>query len=493
MPRLAASTLASCADGIPVPAYDRGRVTAGVVHLGVGGFHRSHQAVYHDDLLASGGSLDWGICGVGVLESDRALHDALVAQDCLYTLVVKHADGTIEPRVIGSLVEHLLAPDDPDAVIERLAAATTRVVSMTITEGGYNVDDVTGRFDADAPSVVRDLAEPTAPVSAFGLVVEALRRRRERGLAPFTVLSCDNLTNNGHIARTAFGTFARLADPELGAWVEREVRFPSSVVDRITPATTDLDRAALHDLLGVEDRVPVVCEPFRQWVIEDVGPGALPPHADVRVVPDVVPHELMKLRLLNAGHQALAHLGRLCGLRFVHEAALDPDLARFLEAFLDEEAMPTLSGVPDDELASFRGSLVDRFANRSIADTLERLATDASDRIPKFLLPLVRERLAAGADVSRSAAIVAGWARCAAGADEVGSAIATRDRRAPSLRARAQRRLEDPGAFIADREIFGDLAEDEAFAAPYRRALAELDSVGARATVAALGSQQVRS
>ncbi|MCW3041376.1 MAG: Mannitol 2-dehydrogenase, partial [Solirubrobacterales bacterium] len=299
MPLLSSVSLAACARRVPGPDYDRRAVRVGMVHLGVGGFHRSHQAVYHDELLRQG-ELDWGICGVGVLPGDRWMRDALQAQDGLYTLLVKHPDGTIEPRIVGALVERLLAPEDPDGVIERLAAPATRVVSMTITEGGYNVDEATGAFVASHPGVLHDLSHPEAPRTVFGLVVEALRRRRERGVPPPIVLSCDNLVDNGGVARHAFGAFAGLRDPELGAWVQDAVPFPSSVVDRITPATAEADRAWLAQTHGIEDRVPVVCEPFTQWVLEDPGGSTRPPWeaAGAVVLGDVRPHELMKLRLL---------------------------------------------------------------------------------------------------------------------------------------------------------------------------------------------------
>ncbi len=490
MPALTERTLALLDDRFEVPAYGRREVTTGMVHIGVGNFHRAHQAAYHDRLLGEGGPLEWGICGVGVLPADRRMEQALLAQDGLYTLVVKHPNGLIEPRVVGSIVEYLFAPHDPEAVIEKLAAAATRVVSLTITEGGYGVDDVTGGFDATRPDVAHDLSRPGAesPRTAFGLVVEALRRRRNRGLEPFVVMSCDNLEGNGDVARTAFGTFARLLDPALGDWIHEEVAFPNSVVDRITPTTTDPDRLALRELFGIEDRVPVVCEPFTQWVLEGSRAEVLPPYADVgvRLVDDVRPYELMKLRLLNGGHQALAYFGRLCGYRFVHEAARDEYLGAFLAAYLDHEAMPTLSGVPAAELAAFRAALPERLGNRAIGDTLNRLAVDASDRIPKFLLPVVRERLARGEDVTRAAAIIASWARFAEGVDERGDAITLVDRRRDSLIARARRRRDDPDAFVSDPAVFGDLVEHEAFVAPYRAALASLDERGARATVASL-------
>ena len=252
---LNARTLKYWSDRLALPAYDRNLVTPGVVHFGVGGFHRAHQAMYHDRLMNEGTALDWGICGVGVMAADQLMKQVLDAQDGLYTLVLKHSDGTYEPRVIGSIVEYLFAPADPEAVIEKMAAEPTRIVSLTITEGGYNISDVTGEFDATNPDVIHDLEPDAVPQTTFGLITEALRRRRERGLGPFTVMSCDNLQDNGYLTKRVFTAFARLRDPELGDWVDREVCFPSSMVDRITPVTTDADRAEVRDRGPVAGRL----------------------------------------------------------------------------------------------------------------------------------------------------------------------------------------------------------------------------------------------
>ncbi|MGY1620826.1 mannitol dehydrogenase family protein [Geodermatophilus sp. SYSU D00965] len=488
MPPLNAGSLPTLAGTLPVPTYDRSRVRPGIVHLGVGAFHRSHQAVYVDRLLQQGGAEDWGICGVGVLPSDRGMAEVMAAQDCLYTLVVKNADGSYEPQVIGSIVEYLLAPDDPDAVVEKMAAETTRIVSLTVTEGGYNISAVTGEFDATAPDVVGDLRPGAALRTTFGLVTEALVRRRERGLAPFTVVSCDNIQHNGDVARRTFGAFAALRDPDLGAWVEREVPFPNSMVDRITPATTDEDRAEVARRFGIEDRWPVVCEPFTQWVLEDRFGLGRPPLEDagVQVVADVDPYERMKLRLLNAGHQGLAYLGRLAGYELVHDAAQDPLFQRFLLGYMEEEATPTLRPVPGIDLDHYRRDLIARFSNPHIRDTLARLAFDGSERLPKWLLPVVRENLASGGEIRRSATVVAGWARYSEGVDEQGRPIEVADRRRDSLRARAVRQREDPLAFVADRDLFGDLVDDERFTAAYLAALTSLHERGARATLEAV-------
>ena len=494
MQSLNAGSLSSLAGSLPVPSYDRSRLRTGIVHLGVGAFHRSHQAMYLDRLLEQGQGQDWAICGVGVLPSDRRMAEVMAAQDCLYTLVVKHADGTLEPRVVGSVVEYLLAPDDPDAVVERMAAETTRIVSLTVTEGGYNTDPVTGRFDATDPGVVHDLQPGAAPATAFGLVTEALVRRRDRGLAPFTVVSCDNIQHNGDVARRSFAAFAALRDPELGAWVEREVPFPNSMVDRITPATTDEDREEVARRFGVEDRWPVVCEPFTQWVLEDRFGLGRPPleEAGVQVVDDVEPYEMMKLRLLNAGHQALAYLGRLAGYRLVHDAAQDPLFQRLLLGYMTHEATPTLRPVPGIDLDAYRRELVARFSNPHIRGTLARLAFDGSERLTKWLLPVVRDNLAAGGEVRRSAAVVAGWARYSEGVDEQGEPIEIADRRRDTLMATARRQREDPLAFVADRELFGDLVDDERFTRPYLAALDSLHRRGARVTLEALVAEEAR-
>jgi mannitol 2-dehydrogenase len=303
--QLKTTTLGALGNEVGGPQYDRTAVRAGIVHFGVGGFHRAHEAMYVDKLMRQGKALDWGICGVGVMPFDLKMRDAMVSQDCLYTLVEKDASGGWQPKIIGSIVEYLYAPDNPDAVIEKMADPATRVVSLTVTEGGYNFHPVTGKFDESNPAVQADLEPGAKPTTTFGLITEALVRRRERGIEPFTIMSCDNIQGNGHMAQEVFSAFARLRDPELGDWVESNVRFPNSMVDRITPVTTDEDRAQISERFGVEDAWPVVCEPFTQWALEDNFSLGRPTFEDVgvQVVYDVEPYELMKHRLLNASHQ----------------------------------------------------------------------------------------------------------------------------------------------------------------------------------------------
>ncbi|MFD2090925.1 mannitol dehydrogenase family protein [Blastococcus deserti] len=486
MTPLTAATLQSLDPRVATPSYDRSAVRTGIVHLGVGGFHRSHQAMYLDRLMEAGRASEWGICGVGVLPADRLMAEVMAAQDRLFTLLVRHPDGSLDARVVGSIVEYLFAPDDPEAVVEKMADPATRVVSLTVTEGGYNASAVTGEFDGSNPGVVNDLQPGAALRTSFGLVVEALVRRRDRGVPPFTVVSCDNIPGNGDLARNSYAAFAALRNPELGAWVRAAVPFPNSMVDRITPATTDADRVELAARFGVEDRWPVVCEPWTQWVLEDSFSCGRPPleEAGVQLVEDVVPYELMKLRLVNAGHQVLAQPGRLAGLTYVHEACGDPLFRRLLEGYLDQEGGPTLAPVPGIDLERYKADTVGRFASPAIADTLDRIRADASDRIPQFLLPVLRANLAAGREIRRSVAVLAAWARSAEGVDDDGRPIELIDSRAETLTARA--RSGDPLAFVADREIFGDLVDDERFVSAYLETLAALRTRGVRATLESL-------
>ena len=483
MPRLSTRTLGDLPAGTATPAYDRSSLVTGIVHVGVGAFHRAHQAMYVDRLLQAGAAQEWAICGVGLLPGDARTRDALREQDGLYTLTLKHTDGSVERRVIGAISEYLYAPDDPEAVVAKLAAPTTRILSLTITEGGYNLDPATGEFDLADAAVTADLARTGGWTTVFGLVVEALARRRERGVPPFTVMCCDNIENNGEVAKESFCAFADARDPDLGAWVRETVRFPSSMVDRITPATAAADLAEVADATGLTDEATVVAEPFTQWVLEDDFTLGRPAFEDVgvQVVHDVRPYELMKLRLLNASHQALCYFAYLSGYRYVHDAALDPAIAQLLAQYMEREGTPTLEPVPGVDLAEYRTTLIQRFSNPALGDTVARLCAYSSDRIPKWLLPVVRENLAAGGEVERSAAVVASWARYAEGVDEDGRPIDIVDQLADTLNALAQNN--DTDDFITNRALFGDLAEDDRFRTAYRWTLNSLHTRGARATL----------
>jgi mannitol 2-dehydrogenase len=486
MTSLTQQNLPTIASRVPVPEYDRSVVHAGIVHFGVGAFHRSHQAMFIDRLLQAGTGKDWGICGVGVLPSDSVMRDVMAAQDNLYTLVLKHPDGSLEPRIIGSIVDYLFAPDDPAAVIAKLADPATRIVSLTVTEGGYSVNDATGEFDASAASIQADLVDGAVPATVFGLITEALRIRRAAGTAPFTVMSCDNIQGNGHVARVALTSFASLKDAELGEWIASNVSFPNSMVDRITPATTDQDRADVQANFDVTDEWPVVSESFEQWVLEDDFTLGRPPYetVGVQIVEDVEPYELMKLRLLNAAHQAMSYLGVLAGFTYVHDVCQDPDFSAFLLGYMTDEATPTLKPVPGIDLDAYRKQLLTRFSSAAVRDTLARQVVDGSDRIPKFLLPVIAAQLQSGGQISHSALVLAGWARFLEGLTDTGAPIEITDKRLTELQDAVVRDAVEPGAFLQLASVFGDLGQNERLVSEYVTARARLGADGAAVAVA---------
>lgn len=467
------------------PTYDRSQVTVGIMHLGVGGFHRAHMAMTLNRLMNQGEAMDWGICGVGLLPHDKKIADILQSQDCLYTLTLKHPDGRREAAVIGSIVEFLFAPEHKEEVLAKMSSPEVRIVSLTITEGGYNFDRVTGEFDFTNPAVAADLEAGAVLATAFGIITEALRRRREAGIAPFTVLSCDNIQANGDMAKNMFTAFARAKDAELGAWIEENVAFPNSMVDRITPVTAPEDIEEAQERSGLEDGWPVVAEPFFQWVIEDHFTAGRPPFedAEVQMVEDVMPYELMKLRLLNSSHQGLCYFGYLSGYRFAHEALADPLISRFLLRYMNEEATPTLLPVPGIDLMGYKNQLIERFSNPEVRDTLARLCAESSDRIPKWLVPVIREEIAQDGPVKLSAAIVASWARYAEGVDEEGNEINVVDNVREQVMQTAAGQRENVLAFIENKDLFGDLAQNERFATAYAEALTLIIEKGAHAAL----------
>jgi len=490
MVSLSASRLTSLPPSVETPDYDPSRISSGIVHFGVGSFHRSHEAMYIDRIL-NAGSLEWGICGVGILPSDRSMRDALRSQDNLYTLVTTSPEGTSAARVIASIVEYLYAPDDPDAVLAKLTEPQIKIVSLTITEGGYSVNDATGQFDPQDERTLADLASDSAPTSVLGYVVEALRLRRDKGTPPFTVMSCDNIPANGHVARSAVLGFAELKDPGLARWIADEVAFPSSMVDRITPVTTDETRAGVAADFGIEDLWPVRSESFEQWVLEDRFCTDRPPleQVGVQLVADVGPYELMKLRLLNASHQVMSYLGILAGATYVHEVCTDPIFTEFLQDYMRAEAVPTLQPVPGIDLDSYSHQLIARFRSQAIRDTLARQVVDGSDRIPKFLLPVVKDQLAGERKVSRSALVLAAWSVFLEGRTEAGATIPTVDRRLPELRAAVAAERNSPGSFLDYSAVFGELGQSRTLRNEFIAARESLHAYGSRATIQALTAE----
>ena len=467
-----------------MPRYARGEFAHSIVHIGVGGFYRAHQAVYLDDLLHLPGQTQWGYCGVGLLAHDAAMRDAMRDQDCLYTVIERSAEGDVA-RVIGSLLEFLYAPDDPQAVLEKMAAAATRIVSLTITEGGYYINQGSGEFDALHPDIVHDLAHPHTPRCSFGYLAEALQLRRERGLAPFTVMSCDNLQNNGDVMRKMLLAFTALRDPGLSSWLDAHCAFPNSMVDRITPATTEVHRALVRDQFGLLDAWPVATEPFRQWVIEDNFPGGRPAWELVgaQMTLDVLPYEKMKLRLLNAGHQSLCYLGMLFGYEYAHQAMSDPGIRQLLGDMMEIEVTPLLPQVVGIDLDDYKRTLIERFSNPAIRDQLSRIGTEGSARIPKFVLPSIREQIERNGPIGLLSFTVACWFRYLNGVDEQGNAMPIIDPHAARLQQHALRGGVDPTTLLSLRDLFGDLSEQPRFTAEVTDALARLYRDGARAAL----------
>ncbi|MDR0886798.1 MAG: mannitol dehydrogenase family protein [Clostridiales Family XIII bacterium] len=477
-------------NSVTLPTYDRSKVTPGIVHIGVGGFHRAHQARYLDDLLNQGEAFDFGIVGVGLLPFDQKMKDALVSQDYLYTLLERDPFGNEKARVIGSIIDYIYAPENPTALIEKMASPEIKIVSLTITEGGYNFNQITGEFIADNPDIVHDLAHLDAPKTAFAFIYNALKLRKERGLKPFAVMSCDNVQDNGHMIKLAITSFAKLVSAQdsstadIADFIENEVSFPPTMVDRITPKTTDTDIAYLQKTYDIEDDYPVICEDFIQWVIKDDFSAGRPAyeHVGVEVVANVVPYELMKLRLLNASHQCLAHFGQLVGDTYVDEAASDPLFKDFLMLYMNEEATHSLDPLPID-LTAYKQSLLDRFTNIAIKDTLFRLSEDTSNRIPKMIVPVVNNQLAHGGSVKYSAAAIAAWAKYCELIDDNGNEIKMSDPNEAALKAAAAKQKTDKLAFIRQEIFFGNLAENEVFAAAYLEVLEDLYTIGARKTL----------
>lgn len=479
---LSERTLGVHSGRLRVPTYDRAALTPAVVHFSVGGFHRAHQLVYFDDLAEQGVS-DWGVIGVGL--HSPAMRDALRPQDHLYTVVERSSAGE-RARVIGSMIDYHFAPDSPERVLALLTDERIRLVTMTVTGNAYRIDALSGEFAPD-DAVRADLADPHHPRSLFGYIVEALDLRRRAGMRPFTVLSCDNMQQNGEAARAAVVGFAQLRDEVLARWIADTVAFPGSMVDRITPSTSEQDRDDIARRFGVADTWPVITERFSQWVMEDSFCNDRPPleRVGVQFVTDVGDHELMKTRLLNASHSALGHLGQLAGLTRVDEVMADPVLGRYVTRLMADEIAPLLPPPAGVDLAGYQRSLLQRFADPSIGDRLDRLCRRGSSKVPLYLLPSLRTALATGRPSRLLTLAVAGWCRYLQGTDLSGGALVVVDERSAELRRLARAGGTDPRPLLGVRSVFGDLGDDPAFVDAVALALRRLDRDGVRATLAA--------
>ncbi|HTH99696.1 MAG TPA: mannitol dehydrogenase family protein [Acidisoma sp.] len=458
----------------------------GIVHLGLGAFARAHLALYTEDT----GTRDWGILGVSLQRPDQ--RDHLAPQDFLYTALERRPEGN-QPRLVTCLTGVLVAPEDPQAVLAAMSAPTTRIVTLTITEKGYCHDPATGRINWSHPTVLHDLENPAAPKGAIGFMVEALRRRHAAGLAPFTVLCCDNLPANGRVVSGLVQEFAERSSPDLAAWIIAEGRFPCAMVDRIVPATTETDIAEVARLTGFDDAAPVVHEPFRQWVIENRFVGGERPAWDsvgAELVTEVEPFEHMKLRLLNGAHSALAYLGYLGGHETIAETMADPAFAGFVRRLWREEIVPVVPPPPGADLSAYVAALDARFRNPAIRHRTWQIAMDGSQKLPQRLLGTIRERLARDLPLPCLALVIAGWVRYVGGVDEHGAEIDVRDPLAEKLHAVQQAAPNAPGrvrAVLGLPEIFGsDLPGDDRFILAVTEAYAALMEQGARGAAAAL-------
>jgi fructuronate reductase len=469
---------------VSTPDYDLAAIKAGIVHLGIGAFHRAHMAAYVDSLLKD--NPGWAIIGASLRRPDT--RDALAPQDFLYTLAIRDASGT-SARIIGSVRDVIDANSRRAELIETMAHPSIRIVSLTVTEKGYCYAPATGELDEANPDIVHDLAHPQRPVSAPGIIVAALRLRHERGLIPFTVMSCDNLPSNGRTAGRIVRRFATLLGDAKFAEYVNSVSFPSTMIDRIVPATTDADRKIVNEIIGLEDAWPIMTEPFTQWVIEDRFPAGRPPFeaAGAQLVEDVEPFELMKLRMLNGSHSTMAYLGYLAGHQYVSEAIADPGIHQLIHGLMTDEVIPTLP-MPRPDLEAYRDQLLARFANPALQHRTWQIAMDGTQKLPQRLLGTIRDRLAAGRPFGRLALGVAAWMRYVTGLDEQGRPIDVKDPLSARLRQLADAANGNPQQLAANlltvTEVFGeDLPASASFRETVTTHLESLFEHGAAVTI----------
>lgn len=475
--RLNQENLLQLPSHIDVPNYDRTTLKAGIVHIGVGGFHRAHQADYINELLKTPGSEQWAICGVGLLESNRELRDILKKQNYLYTLTVRHPNGKIENKVIGSMIDFLFAPENQQAVINKLAHQDTKIASLTITEGGYNFNPVTGEFDYSNPDIIHDLNNPNHPITAFGYLTAALKLRKEQGLPAFTVQSCDNIQHNGNVTRKMLLAFAAKQNKELSTWIEDNVSFPNAMVDRITPVSKKSDIDFVSAEYGVKDEWPITCEHFSQWVIEDSFCNSRPNWnlVGAQFVSDVTPYETMKIRLLNAGHSVLGLLGSLHGYSTIDETVSDPLFANFLRAYMDNEVTPNLELLEGIDIENYKDTLIERFSNPNIKDGLARICSESSAKIPKFILATINENLLCNRGTSLAALVIAAWCKYSDKKEsEQGQKLNIQDAMHEELHSYAQETSANPSAFLNLTVLFGKLKNNNTFKEEYNHAINEL-------------------
>lgn len=480
---LSDATLGRLPAGVRTPRYDRSALRAGIVHIGLGNFHRAHQAWYLHRLFDEGRCHDWAIIGAGVRPADAAQRERLLAQDCLTTLIELDPSGK-SAEICGSMVDFLPVEAGAAPLIAAMAAPAIRIVSLTVTEGGYFIDPATGGFDAEHPDIRHDVDAPERPRTAFGAIVAALRLRRDRGHGPFTCQSCDNLQGNGAVLRQAVVSLARLTDGALAEWIDDKCSFPNAMVDCIAPATGP-NEVALARSFGVDDAAPVTHENFRQWVIEDDFCAGRPEwdRAGAVFSDRVHDYETMKLRILNGGHQIIADPGEILGLRTIAEAMAHPAIRALLRKVVAEEIAPHVAPVPGWSPLDYLALIERRFANPEIADTTRRVAFDGSSRHPGFIAPSIRDGLKSGAPVNGLALVSAFWARYCQGVREDGSAIEPNDPHWSVLTAAARAARRDPRTWIGQKRFYGDLAQNDRFADAFADGMAMIAAEGVEAAI----------
>jgi mannitol 2-dehydrogenase len=449
------------------PLYSRTSLTPGIVHIGVGNFHRAHLAVYLDDLFNMGIDHDWALIGAGVMPSDEVMCEKLRVQDFLTTVVEQDAHYSAA-RVTAPMID-FIPPSERSRLLATLADPAIRIVSLTVTEGGYMINPATGKFDPSHPALQRDAKNPDDPTSAFGLILHGLKARKAKGLQPFTVMSCDNVPHNGVVTRNAVAGLARLMDASLADWVEAHVAFPNAMVDRITPATSDRERKIVSEKFGVEDNWPVFCEEFKQWVVEDDFPAGRPAFEKVgaQFVSDVTPFEYMKIRILNGGHAVIAYPGGLLDVHYVHEAMEHPLIRGFFTKVEQEEIIPSVMPVPNTNIQDYYKLIDRRFSNPKIGDTERRLCLDGSNRQPKFIVPVIADNLKAGRSISGLALESALWCRYCYGVSDSGKIIEPNDPVWDRLQDLSRKAKDDPLQWLSMDDIYGDVAKDEGFRAAF--------------------------
>lgn len=479
--RLSESTLGALSDSIRTPRYDRTRLTPGIVHIGVGNFHRAHQAWHLHRLMDQGLCHDWAIIGAGVRPYDIEMRSKLLAQDCLTTLIELDPDK-IAVEVVGAMIDYLPVEPGHGRLIDKMADPRIRIVSLTVTESGYF--RLGGEFDSTHPDIRADVRAPDAPATAFGAIVAALRLRRARGHGPFTVQSCDNLQMNGRIAKDTITSLARLSDPSLADWVSAECSFPNAMVDCIVPATGPTEMALARSV-GVDDLAPVTHEPFRHWVMEDDFCAGRPSWERVGAVLTDKVHcfETMKLRILNGGHQILANAGELLGVETIHKAAAHPLIGRLLDRVVTDEILPHVAPAPGFLPDAYFALIKRRFANPRIVDTTRRVAFDGASRHAGFIAPSIRDRLALGASVDGLALIEALWARYCLGARENGEKIEANDPIWGELHERAWAAKRSPETWLQNRDVYGDIGSDARFRDAFVQRLKQLHDDGVAASI----------